>query len=242
METQLVLLLRLVAAHMLADFVLAPLLRSRADGENGGRRRAARPYIHGLLAAGLTYLVAGLWGALWLMPVVFAVHVVSDLAGPGNGRRSISFPDQALHLVVLLVVWFILLGPGRGGALGGIAAMLQGQGFWIVAVAYGLVIWPCAEIVGRVTQRWRDEAGPLQDSLAGAGLWIGRLERVLIVTFVLLNRFEAVGFLAAAKSILRIGEVTGHNAHRQAEYILVGTMASLVLAITIGVVAARLLA
>ncbi|MFO7902720.1 MAG: hypothetical protein R6U98_08675, partial [Pirellulaceae bacterium] len=52
----------------------------------------------------------------------------------------------------------------------------------------------------------RDEVGDVgTEGLFRAGLWIGRLERVLILTFFLLQRFEAIGFLIAAKSIFRFG-------------------------------------
>lgn len=241
MDVQLVLLLRLLAAHVLSDFVSDSLLRSRADGESGGRWRSARPYVHGLIATGLTYLLAGRWNALWLIPVVFVVHVVSDLAGPGRKRRDVSFSDQALHLVVLLVVWLMLLGPVRGGAVANIVALVRSQDFWTVVVAYAIVFWPCNVLVAGLMENWSKQDSLSSDGLESAGKWIGRLERILVVTFVLLNRFEAVGFLIAAKSVLRIGSVTGHNDRKRAEYILVGTMLSLTLAIAVGLVAARLL-
>ena len=38
-------------------------------------------------------------------------------------------------------------------------------------------------------------------SLPNAGQWIGYIERILMLTFVLVGRFEGVGFLLAAKSV-----------------------------------------
>ncbi len=241
MDLQLALLLRLIAAHLLIDFALDPVLRSRFGRQPVAPLRDARTYAHALVAAGLTYVLAGRWSAAWILPVVFMVHLLSDALGPRKADREVSLLDQAGHLAVLVLIWFILLGSGRGGATVYLVNLLRGDTFWIIAVAYAIVIWPCGIIVGRLTQRWRDEAAASANGLSGAGLWIGRLERVLVVTFVFLNRFEAIGFLIAAKSILRIGEVTGHNDRRQAEYVLVGTMLSLILAIFTGLAATRLL-
>ncbi|MFW6055809.1 MAG: DUF3307 domain-containing protein [Chloroflexota bacterium] len=241
MDIQLALLLRLAAAHLLVDFAFHPLLRSRSGQQPVAPLRDARTYVHALVAAGLTYVLAGRWSALWILPVVFAVHLLSDAVAPRKADREVSLLDQAAHLAVLVLIWFILLGSGRGGATVYLVDLLRGETFWIITVAYAIVVWPCGIIVGRLTSRWRDEAAASANGLSGAGLWIGRLERVLVVTFVLLDRFEAIGFLIAAKSILRIGEVTGHNDRGQAEYILVGTMLSLILAIVTGLAAARLL-
>ena len=241
MDLQLALLLRLVAAHLLADFALGPLLRSQPGRRPAAPLRDGRTYAHALIAAALTYLLAARWNAVWILPVVLVVHLVSDVLGPRKADRRVSFLDQAGHLAAVVLIWFILLGSGRGGATVYVVDLLRGDAFWIIAVAYAIVIWPCGIVVGRLTERWRDEAAASANGLSGAGLWIGRLERVLVVTFVLLDRFEAIGFLIAAKSILRIGEVTGHNDRRQAEYILVGTMLSLILAIVTGLAAARLL-
>jgi hypothetical protein len=51
--------------------------------------------------------------------------------------------------------------------------------------------------------------------------WIGRQERVLILTLVLLQKYEAIGLLVTAKSIFRFSE--SRNA---GEYVLIGTVIS----------------
>ena len=54
----------------------------------------------------------------------------------------------------------------------------------------------------------------------------GELERFLVYVLILVNQFEAIGFLIAAKSILRFGELKEDR--RDAEYVIIGTMWSLV--------------
>jgi hypothetical protein len=113
---------------------------------------------------------------------------------------------------------------------------------WTLSLAYITVIWPAGLWLGKITEPWRKELDKSRfQGLEKAGLWIGRLERILILTFVLLNRYEAIGFLIAAKSILRFSEIKSSNDRKEAEYILVGTMLSFVFAILIAVLTTWLL-
>lgn len=108
-----------------------------------------------------------------------------------------------------------------------------------VLVAYGLALWPSGWVVGRVTQRWRErlEQEGLKQGLQGAGKIIGFLERFIIVTLVLLAEYDAIAFLIAAKSLLRFGELQGNQDKVQTEYVLVGTLMSITLAMLIGLLA-----
>jgi hypothetical protein len=63
------------------------------------------------------------------------------------------------------------------------------------------------------------------------------LERILILTFVLIDQFAGIGFLIAAKSILRFGDIKNKENRKEAEYILLGTMISFIIAIAIGIIA-----
>jgi hypothetical protein len=104
----------------------------------------------------------------------------------------------------------------------------------IGAALYAAQGWPFGWIVKRLTQRWRNELASTdqeRDSLTAAGLWIGVLERLLIVTFVLAGEFSAIGFLIAAKSILRFSDKDVHHPRKQSEYILIGTLLSFCLAL-----------
>ena len=69
------------------------------------------------------------------------------------------------------------------------------------------------------------------EDLPNAGKLIGVVERLLSLVFVLLGQYEAVGFIIAAKSILRFAE--GDKA--KSEYVLIGTLLSFSLAIFVGV-------
>ncbi|HEY5557942.1 DUF3307 domain-containing protein [Acetobacterium sp.] len=62
-----------------------------------------------------------------------------------------------------------------------------------------------------------------------AGKLIGILERILIVILVLLNQYAAVGLIFAAKSLTRYNKIIKEPSF--AEYYLVGTLLSLLIAI-----------
>ena len=69
--------------------------------------------------------------------------------------------------------------------------------------------------------------------LEKAGRYIGYLERILIITFILVDQWIAIGFLVTAKSIFRFEESrTG-----KAEYFLLGTLFSFTCGILLGILA-----
>jgi hypothetical protein len=91
--------------------------------------------------------------------------------------------------------------------------------------------------IGKATERWKKDIFPSNnEGLEKAGLWIGMMERFLILTFILNQEYSLVGLLIASKSILRF------NADRKAgEYILIGTLASLTISVGVGLITLWLL-
>jgi hypothetical protein len=63
------------------------------------------------------------------------------------------------------------------------------------------------------------------------GRVIGALERILLVVLTVGGHYEALGFLAAAKGLIRSNQLKQHD---YAEYFLVGTLASTLVAVGIG--------
>ena len=60
------------------------------------------------------------------------------------------------------------------------------------------------------------------------GRLIGILERIIIYFLVLINKYEAIGFIMAAKAFARFKEMDNRQF---AEYVLIGTLLSIVLAV-----------
>ncbi|GAB7224343.1 hypothetical protein VoSk93_35620 [Vibrio owensii] len=63
---------------------------------------------------------------------------------------------------------------------------------------------------------------------------LGYLERVLILTFTLVGRYAAVGFVLAAKSIFRFGELNKSDDRSMTEYMLTGSLVSVVITTLVG--------
>lgn len=71
------------------------------------------------------------------------------------------------------------------------------------------------------------------DGIKEAGKYIGMLERLFIFIFIITSFWEGVGFLLAAKSIFRFGDLKENKEIKLTEYILIGTLISFGLGILI---------
>lgn len=67
-----------------------------------------------------------------------------------------------------------------------------------------------------------------------AGRWIGILERLLVYVLVISGQAAAAGIVVAAKSILRFPEISSKPQQIAPEYVLVGSLASWLLAFAAG--------
>ncbi len=231
----LILFLRMLVVHFLMDFVL----KGESWKEEIDRKglKSSRLYIHAAFSAILFYLFSTLFNVLWFPVIVFISRVLFDgiKLSKDKGRQLLF---SQLGKIAVLAVCFIVF-ENKGLSYGVKLFLSPGVSykFWILALSYILIFWPVGFLIGQLTEQWRGQLK--RESLEGlgkAGLWIGRLERLLILTFVLINRFEAIGFLIAAKSIFRFGEITNPEDRKVAEYILIGTLLSVVTAIFMGIV------
>jgi len=235
------LLIRLVIAHLLSDFVFQSDKWVEQRKKDGWRSKHL--YLHGAIAGVLAYFFSGLWDMLWLPLAVAATHILIDgiKARYENDLKSF-FADQLGHFIVLIVIWILVIAPDTEdiAALGQL--MFPGTKLWVIAAAYLIIIWPSSVLINRITEKWRkdisEKEGAEKDkSLEKAGTWLGWLERFLILTFILLQQYAAIGFLVAAKSIFRFSE-----SRKVGEYVLIGTLLSFVIAVIVGLVAGVLLA
>jgi hypothetical protein len=73
------------------------------------------------------------------------------------------------------------------------------------------------------------------ESLSNAGKYIGILERLLVFTFIIVNHWEGVGFMVAAKSVFRFSDLAQAKQRKLTEYVLIGTLLSFGLAVLTGI-------
>lgn len=237
-------LLRLLFSHFLGDFLLQSD-RLCAGKQKEGPEKYGYLAIHSAIMSVLAYLFVAKWGN-WIVPtVVFVSHYLIDLEKEVYQRRhpkqkTIAFlTDQALHLLVLTLLWFFLFCPTSLAELAD-NLFTTDNNFWIYLISYIIVLRPTSIFLGLFVRKWTPEDSR-DKSLPNAGKWIGYLERVLILTFIFTGNVEGVGFLLAAKSIFRFGELSKANDIRMTEYVLIGTFASFAIALLVGFAAVALL-
>jgi hypothetical protein len=132
-----------------------------------------------------------------------------------------------------------------------INAIARSYNFWLRGFGYLFVTTPVGYIIHFLTRKWNNDL-TTNDSLPNAGKWIGILERILILTMVFIDQFSAIGFLVAAKSILRVTDKPDKpsidptmgrpfSSRKHTEYVLIGTFLSVGIAIFTGLVINSLL-
>lgn len=239
MNLNLTILLRLLFAHIFADFALQSNKLSGGKSE-GGKKGTFYLLLHSFIHAVMAYLFVGQW-TNWKLPlIIFFSHFVMDwLKATKLKRNARNFLlDQAVHLIVILTLWLIFFADSF--EIRQFLVDLDSPKIWFIAIAYLLVLQPSSVLLSLFIAKWTPSELK-EKSLPNAGKWIGYLERVLILTFILSGNMEGVGFLLAAKSIFRFGELNKAGEIRTTEYVLIGTLASFSIAIILGLLVLMLL-
>jgi hypothetical protein len=235
---ELTILLRLLLAHLLGDFLLQPATWVKA--KNNKKEKAPELYYHVLVVTLLTYLFLWDWGH-WYIPLIIMIsHALIDIWKSYRRHTFTYFLfDQLLHLLTIVILWMIFYFDTHT-VFTWVTKYLSAVDFWVLLTAYYLVTGPLGIAIGIATGKWQKEAGMDTAGLDKAGMWIGRFERVLVLTFIITNQYTALGFLMAAKSILRFGDKEDRE-QKKTEYILVGTLISFSSAAIVGTIARLLL-
>ncbi|MDD2284330.1 MAG: DUF3307 domain-containing protein [Paludibacter sp.] len=232
------LLLRILVAHFIADFVLQSTTMAKKKDKYGVKST----YFWFHIGIHVLILALILWNYhLW--PVLLGIsvgHFLIDAIKTRIARTStyVFIVDQTLHVVIIIAVWLVYT-QQQALLVEKISELVSNQKIWGIILAYTLVTIPTGVFIGKVTGKWAKELEKHPDAkkksgLNSAGKWIGILERILIITFIIANEFGAIGFLLAAKSVFRFGDLNNDSEHKKTEYIIVGTLLSFVFAIGIG--------
>ena len=186
----------------------------------------------------LAYVFVGQW-ICWMIPVVvFFTHYLIDFIKSAIGNSSVwlFISDQLAHMAVIIWLWSCLTDADL--SLG--SNWVSDYRVWTVTLCYMLALKPASILLGTFIAKWTP-TNKEKNSLPNAGAWIGYLERVLILTFILVGCMEGIGFLLAAKSIFRFGELTKAREVKITEYVMIGTFSSFTIAIVLGVIALKVL-
>jgi hypothetical protein len=231
-------MLRLLCAHLVTDFLLQP------SGWIVARKQkhfaAPALYAHAVVTAFFAWLLAGpaYWG---VSLVIGATHALIDgwKSYQKDNWKVFAF-DQFLHLAVIGLCWVVQSGAWHDFA-SSVSDWRNNRHIWVIGAGLLIQTMPASILIGLVTREWRlqipDDG---QSSLAHAGKYIGMIERILIFLLVLRGQYEIVGFLIALKGLLRFADEK--RSETKTEYLMIGTLLSVGIALLSGLLAARLLA
>ncbi len=226
-------LLKLFLSHILTDFFLQP--NSWVKDKLQKKVKSKYLYLHGFLAGFLAYLMLGEWSNFGIAVFIFITHTLIDLWKLyQNDNLKFFLIDQVLHCIILIInyLWIV---DGFQQVVIVLQKVINENSFLLILIGYMLCTNPLSFLIDKATRQWQTEVSK-DDTLLNAGKWIGISERILTLTFVLIDKYEPIGFLLAAKSILRFKETDS----KKSEYVLFGTLLSFGFAVMIGLIIKRL--
>ena len=226
-------LLKALIAHLLGDFVFQPDQWIKDKQLNKAKSKFL--YFHITLHAALLFILFQFNMEFWLVFLIIPVsHYMIDilkiyLEKSINSRYLFAF-DQLAHLTVILGLgWYyypqeLTLNIQLSNTL--LLLMLS-----IILLTYGVAVF-----IKVIMTKWDLPEDSDKDSLSKAGKYIGILERLFVFSFVVMQEWQAIGFLIAAKSVFRFGDLSRAKDRKLTEYILIGTLLSFGFAILIGLI------
>ncbi|MPS64445.1 MAG: DUF3307 domain-containing protein [Chryseobacterium sp.] len=225
--------IQLILAHLLGDFILQP--NSWVAEKENKKLNSKYLYLHVLIHTALSFIF--LWNVeLWWVAVLVGIsHFIIDASKLSfqtiKNKKSWFFVDQALHIAVIAGVSFYYNEFNF--------EFLKDQDFLKILMAALFLTTPASIFIKILLSSWTpvpETAGNIQtESLSSAGKYIGILERLLVFTFIMVNHWEGVGFMVAAKSVFRFSDLAQAKQRKLTEYVLIGTLLSFGMAVLTGI-------
>jgi len=255
------LLLALLCAHFFVDFVLQTDREARAVERLERGVIARHAALHAIAPAVVAFPLPGVWLPGFAIAIgvshgvidAFKSLVLRALCAAPTQRPvarwlTVFAVDQLLHVAVIAaLVRLIPAGAIDPWWMWDAATGIK-SGLLVVVLGFLLSVPVGGVVIGRMTmpfdhqirlRGWKtgDKTGGLRDG----GRTIGLLERTVIYFLVVSGNPGGVGFLIAAKSIFRFGELRDRANRMEAEYFLIGTLMSFAWAVAVSVAAVWLL-
>jgi len=228
-----IILVKLILAHLLGDFLLQP--DTWVTAKEKKKLSAWQLYSHVLIHFVLIMVLVNDI-SFWKWALLIALlHLITDIAKvflqTKKTKRTYFFVDQFVHLLFICLIWFWYQDEW-------ISLQIKNLEYYITIITFIYALTqPVSVLIRSFISRWSPETGRNgSDSLERAGNYIGILERLFVFAFVLAGQWEAVGFLLAAKSVFRFGDLKESKDRKLTEYVLIGTLLSFGIAMLAGVV------
>ncbi len=239
MELTMQFLLAVWLAYVLLEFFIWPQ-HCRQQVE---RQKFAAPCLYWralLLSLGFTLLAVYVVGVSSLL---FGLSLVLLLVLIVLPAWLAYLPPSTFYYLFFQALQFVILGlavvavSDAWQGLNSLFGTLMQPKVLLLVLAYLLILNPCSRVLALALRPWNPAVQQAGLYLPMAGKAIGMVERSLILSCVLLDQTAAIGFIIAAKSIFRFGDLTGQSERKLTEYVLLGTLLSVAMSVFIGLAA-----
>ena len=210
----------LIGAYLIVEFALC----------NGGdtNEKPSLKARNALTHAAFGYLLLQEWAKWWVPLFILIVHLIIGSVPWLRRKTARSYVAyQSAHVLSLMLLGWICHR---------FAGINEFSGVWykpiiilagFIATVRGIAGYIERFVAPLIMEFEKDDSSRF-DGLRNGGKLIGELERSLIFLLVFIDQPMGIGFLVAAKSILRFEEAKNQ---KLAEYVLIGTLLSFLLAI-----------
>lgn len=224
----------LILAHLLGDFLLQP--NSWVADKERKKLGSIYLYLHVLIHMVLVMIVLWDFNLWWIAAIIGVTHFIIDgmklLFQTSKTKRTWFFADQLLHISVIVLVSVFYFPYFRWDDI------FNPESLKLITAAVFLTV-PSSIIIKTLISIWTpvtvDHSKLQTESLVNAGKYIGILERLLVFVFILVNHWEGVGFMIAAKSVFRFSDLAEAKQRKLTEYVLIGTLLSFGIAVLTGI-------
>lgn len=224
----------LILAHLLGDFILQP--NSWVADKEKKKGRSIYLYLHVLIHIALTMLFLWDFNLWWVALIVGVSHLLIDVTKlsfqTAKTKRIWFFIDQIAHILVIVALSLFYFPYFK------LEDFFNDESLKIVTAIVFLTV-PSSIFIKTIISIWTpitiDHSKIQTESLVNAGKYIGILERLLVFVFILVNHWEGVGFMIAAKSVFRFSDLAEAKQRKLTEYVLIGTLLSFGIAVLVGI-------
>lgn len=230
------LILKITLAHLLGDFVFQTNKMVEDIGDK--KLKSFYLYAHIFIHLLLTLILTGFERKYILASIILALsHLAIDIITKIYIKNTLStisnfLVDQLLHLTAIAV--FIRYFHNYNINF----KMIFSNQNYLLIIAFVSLTYVAAILIKKIIEIFNY---PLPNGgLKNAGKYIGMLERLFVFGFIVTSFWEGIGFLLAAKSIFRFGDLKENKDIKLTEYILIGTLLSFGIAMLIGLLYLKL--
>lgn len=234
------LLVTLIIAHLVSDFFLQTM--SWVNDRNTHHFKAKKLYLHVLVHGVVSAVILALWeysyGWQQLSTVLLSTaaimlsHYLIDIAKSYSNKGVVPFLlDQIAHIAVIIALCIYIT--DNQSLIAYVSALATNPKVLWVVCGYLIILSPSAVFIRMMLERLTANFSS-EGSLPLAGQSIGMIERVLMLSFILLDQFAGLGFLLAAKSVFRFGDLSASKDKKLTEYVMLGTLLSVSVTLFVG--------